>query len=664
MRYATYSPDDNKLRLYSTSRLDAATYDRVKTHGFKWAPRQEVFVAPAWTPGREDLLIELCGEIGDEDTSLVERQEQRAERFEEYADNRQADAHSAKAAVDAIADGIPFGQPILVGHHSERHARRDAEKIENGMRRAVKMWETARYWEQRAAGALRHAKYKELPAVRARRIKTLEADKRKQEREKDKAAACLKLWESCRDLAQARLVAGRTEAGWLSTCKHPTLDQYLCPSDVLPFEDRDDYKRENYPTWTLEHVQERARECYPAVMAHCDRWIAHLDNRLTYEQALLADAGGLVTDRHDLKPGGQVLSGGEWLTIVRVNKKDGTAVSVTTNARYCRVKGVETIKDYRPPTEEAAAKVAAATKLPPLCNYPGDGFLSITQEDWDRKHADYKGTRVVEATAAHGRHRVRSGMFQSGYGSCLVYITDAKRKDPPASTQAPPRAELPPVEPDLPTLEREAARREAFRAEVAAEEASPFAALKESLKEGVKIVSVPQLFPTPPDLARRVVELADLRTGQRILEPSAGTGNLVSAILKRDNCATVTAVEISPGLAEQLRGRFGRGNYNFSLTCADFLSCNGDLGTFDRVVMNPPFRNAEDVRHVLHALTFLKPGGRLVAIVAAGPRQREQLMPESWEEATPRSWEWIDLPAGAFAESGTNVNAAVVVIDF
>jgi hypothetical protein len=37
-----------------------------------------------WTPEREDLLIELCGEIADEDTSLVERAEERADRFVDY----------------------------------------------------------------------------------------------------------------------------------------------------------------------------------------------------------------------------------------------------------------------------------------------------------------------------------------------------------------------------------------------------------------------------------------------------------------------------------------------------------------------------------------------------------------------------------------------------
>ena len=50
------------------------------------------------------------------------------------------------------------------------------------MCRAVKMWDTATYWTDRAGGAIRNAKHKERPDVRARHIKTLEADTRKRER--------------------------------------------------------------------------------------------------------------------------------------------------------------------------------------------------------------------------------------------------------------------------------------------------------------------------------------------------------------------------------------------------------------------------------------------------------------------------------------------------
>ena len=65
---ATYSAEDDKLRLSASSRLDKDEYARVKAAGFGWAPKQEVFYA-IWAPSREDLLIELAGEIDDEDTA-------------------------------------------------------------------------------------------------------------------------------------------------------------------------------------------------------------------------------------------------------------------------------------------------------------------------------------------------------------------------------------------------------------------------------------------------------------------------------------------------------------------------------------------------------------------------------------------------------------------
>src|SRR3989338_1865115 len=92
---ATYSPEDNKLRLYSPTRLDKETYDLVRKNGFIYAPKQSLFVAPMWTPCRAKLLIRLCGEIGDEETTLAERAEQRAERFEGYKGKRKTDAESA-----------------------------------------------------------------------------------------------------------------------------------------------------------------------------------------------------------------------------------------------------------------------------------------------------------------------------------------------------------------------------------------------------------------------------------------------------------------------------------------------------------------------------------------------------------------------------------------
>lgn len=67
----------------------------------------------------------------------AERVEARRERLENAADKAQARSNAAYASAGRIADGIPMGQPILVGHHSERRHRRDIAKIDRGMRRFV-----------------------------------------------------------------------------------------------------------------------------------------------------------------------------------------------------------------------------------------------------------------------------------------------------------------------------------------------------------------------------------------------------------------------------------------------------------------------------------------------------------------------------------------------
>lgn len=650
---ATYSPEDNKLRLYASSRLDAETYERVKAAGFIWAPRQELFVAPLWTPAREDLLIELCGEIGDEDTSLVDRAEDRADRFTQYRQKRTQDATAAHDAVSAITAGIPLGQPILVGHHSERRARKDAEKIQNTMRRAVQMWETAEYWQRRAAGALQHAKYKEQPAVRHRRIKRLEADKRKQERNKEEAQKWLKLWTQCEavegadlQLSMALHIAG---ASWL---KMPRKEGDLEDWNQTPtaYDALKNTHPRLYAPRSLAEVFEVAKNTYPANIAHYDRWIAHYENRIAYERAMLDEQGGLKAEGFDIQVGGRVLIGGEWLVVMRVNKAGGKINSVTTNARFCRVRRIEEIKDYREPSLEDAAKVKKATKLPPLVNFPGEGFLAMTADEYKRRPSDYKGTRTAEATAAHGAYRYRAVFtFNGSYQLVQVYITDAKRVDPPA----PDAAEPVQFERERALLPEKATRPD--MAERCDEMNADFEAMRGMLKKGVQVVTAPQLFPTPPSLAARMVELADIERGHAVLEPSAGTGNILRAIREATNGGAVrTAIEINPRLCDSLR----IAEEGAEVINCDFLQYTPPAGKFDRVLMNPPFVNADDIKHIKHALGMLKPGGKLVAICANGPRQNEQLRPLVEQ----MGGEWEDLPPGTFEQSGTGVNTALLTL--
>ncbi|MGP7092717.1 DUF3560 domain-containing protein, partial [Klebsiella pneumoniae] len=134
---ATYSPDDNKLRLYASLRLDEETYSLINKAGFRWAPKQELFVAPAWTPGREDVLLSLAGDIEDEDSTLFDRQEQRAGRFSDYSDRRAVESEQALAHVDSLASGVPLWKQRLGGNPNKRHGRRCVQKSGNGMKNGV-----------------------------------------------------------------------------------------------------------------------------------------------------------------------------------------------------------------------------------------------------------------------------------------------------------------------------------------------------------------------------------------------------------------------------------------------------------------------------------------------------------------------------------------------
>lgn len=81
-----------------------------------------------------------------------ERREAKAERLHEWAGKREAKAESAFDAAHNLADAIPFGQPILVGHHSEGRARRDQDRITGSMRRGVENDRKASSMEARSVG--------------------------------------------------------------------------------------------------------------------------------------------------------------------------------------------------------------------------------------------------------------------------------------------------------------------------------------------------------------------------------------------------------------------------------------------------------------------------------------------------------------------------------
>lgn len=117
-------------------------------------------------------------------------------------------------------------------------------------------------------------------------------------------------------------------------------------------------------------------------------------------------------------------------------------------------------------------------------------------------------------------------------------------------------------------------------------------------------------FPTPPPLAQRMVQLANINPGEHVLEPSAGKGDIADAI--RAAGGKVDAVELSDTLRKVIEAK------GHKLVGTDFEAFDSHE-QYDAIVMNPPWSGGADVRHVMRAFGMLKPGGRLVALMSMHP---------------------------------------------
>lgn len=165
-----------------------------------------------------------------------------------------------------------------------------------------------------------------------------------------------------------------------------------------------------------------------------------------------------------------------------------------------------------------------------------------------------------------------------------------------------------------------------------------------------------EFFPTPGAVVSLVHELADIHFNMAVLEPSAGRAAMVE---RCKQFQFVHCIEKMPSNAQYLREL----GWLDSVTEADFLTV-APTPTFDRVLMNPPFSKGQDVKHVTHALGFLKPGGRLVAIMSAGVTFRQDKRTTEFRDMVERMGGTIEpLPEGSFKSSGTMVNTVIVTID-
>ncbi len=625
---ASYDIEENKIRFDAYDRLSEQDYARAKAAGFRWAPQQKIFIAAAWRPEAEDLMVEWCGSLDSDDQSAEERAAQRAKRFSAYQAARADDADTARAYVDRITAGIPLGQPIIVGHHSEKRARKDAERIKSAMNKACALWETSEYWKRRAIAAKSHAAYRSQSAVRARRVKTLTAEQRKYQRTSDQATKLFAVWEKIQQGDAPGKPGSALRAALVVTNYHDHTSRCF-PLDTYPRTHDQQSRYEgsmslhsalsgDFPLLTVQQAAAIALERHTATAQNASRWIAHIAARLVYENELLQESGYTPPPKPVTK-------------------------AVLPLLNYRAPGGVQTWNRYQREPQSMEQ-------------------VEMTSKEYAAINRDYKAT----TESGDRSHRIRSAMQK--YKLVAVFLTDSKQHPVPEPSTAP----SPTAAADAEQQQQRAdaiIERAARQKQPSDPRAAAFGELRQAAKT-VEAVSAPCLFPTPLDLAERMARIAlthtqgevwAAREGDRpptVIEPSAGTGRLVVAVKKNFPRAEITAVEQNAKLAGQMTDVVRS-------VCADFMDLEPAANLpFDAVVMNPPFDEGQDIAHVRHAFDFLRPGGRLVAIVSSGyefnSRLKYRLFRE-WLQTTEHTAE--RLPEGTFTASGTQVNTVLLVID-
>lgn len=175
-----------------------------------------------------------------------------------------------------------------------------------------------------------------------------------------------------------------------------------------------------------------------------------------------------------------------------------------------------------------------------------------------------------------------------------------------------------------------------------------------------------QFFPTPKKVVDRMLELSgivDVPIGSkpRVLEPSAGTGNIIDAIRYKHPSLYIVEPD-----EENVNTLVNKGYWMVEQTTFEYFhrKQHKKLKNYmDYVLMNPPFSESRDVLHTMLAYDFLKPGGTLVAILSENALYYENEHSKKFREWLKDKDAYIEeVPFGAFKESGTTVDTVMIKI--
>jgi hypothetical protein len=143
----------------------------------------------------------------------------------------------------------------------------------------------------------------------------------------------------------------------------------------------------------------------------------------------------------------------------------------------------------------------------------------------------------------------------------------------------------------------------------------------------------------------------------RVLEPSAGKGNIADVIQERFPEAVLEVAEWNYNLREILKLK------GYTVIGSDCFELKEPV--YDVIVANPPVEDLADIEHVRHYFSLLKPGGVLVSVISESPFFRKEKRAEEFREWLNENGYDVDVEPGAFkdAERSTGVKVRYVVLE-
>lgn len=194
--------------LLDTTRGDGSA-EVVKALGWRWsrslgawfvprsrdrAPRRDLIdtTADALRKAEHEVTVHIDATVADPaeaEARRAERAEARTARLQGRAEREEKEAERHDAAGRRIAAGIPLGQPILKGHHSQPRAERDHRRLAGHFDASVQHSRNAEEARRAAQIAAASTDARNAPVTVGNRIERLAADERKLTRSLEGLAA-------------------------------------------------------------------------------------------------------------------------------------------------------------------------------------------------------------------------------------------------------------------------------------------------------------------------------------------------------------------------------------------------------------------------------------------------------------------------------------------